>query len=247
MKLTILSSSSKGNGYILHNDNEALIIEAGVRFKVVQKALDFNTSKIVGCIVTHEHGDHSGHVSEYLKNTVKVFTSRGTIEKLKGLSNERKPVAIASKQVFQVGNFRIMPFDVIHDAKEPFGYIIDHLETGKILFLTDTHYSKYVFKHINHYIIEANYVEEIVDNLINCGKLQGFRYDRIYNSHMSLETCKKLLQANDLSQTNNIILIHLSDSHSDEKRMKREIIELTGKMVHVAKAGLEVELKKEIV
>ena len=44
MELTVLASSSSGNGYILHNDNEALIIEAGVRFKEAQKALDFNTS-----------------------------------------------------------------------------------------------------------------------------------------------------------------------------------------------------------
>jgi phosphoribosyl 1,2-cyclic phosphodiesterase len=179
-----------------------------------------------------------------MEKGINVYCSGGTATKL---PKHHRLVEVKSKQVFQVGNFKIMPFDVIHDAKEPFGYIIDHPETGKIVFLTDTHYSKYVFKHINHYMIEANYVEDIVDNLVNCGKLQGFRYDRIYRSHMSLETCKKLLQANDLSQTNNIVLIHLSDSHSDEGRMKKEIIELTGKMVHVARTGLEIELKKEIV
>ena len=43
MKVSVLGSSSKGNGYLLHSDNEALIIECGVRFAEVKKLLDYNT------------------------------------------------------------------------------------------------------------------------------------------------------------------------------------------------------------
>ena len=37
MKLIVLGSSSNGNCYILDNGNEALIIEAGIRFQEVKK------------------------------------------------------------------------------------------------------------------------------------------------------------------------------------------------------------------
>jgi len=245
MQLTVLASSSSGNGYILHNDNEALIIEAGARFKEAQRALDFNTSIIKGCIVSHEHGDHAKYAKEYLSRGINIFTSQGTIDKL-NLSGDRKPVATKSKQVFNAGNFRIMPFDVIHDAAEPYGYIIDHPESGKVLFLTDTHYSPFKFKGLNHVIIEANYVDEIVDDLLNSGKLELFRYKRIHNSHMSLRTCKRLLQANDLSEVMNIVLIHLSDGHSNEKQMKREVTEQTGRMVHVANRGMTIPFNKSV-
>lgn len=56
MLLRVISSSSSGNGYILENDKEALIIECGCRFKDIKIALGFNIRKIVGCIVSHEHG-----------------------------------------------------------------------------------------------------------------------------------------------------------------------------------------------
>lgn len=245
MKLTVLASSSSGNGYILHNDSEALIIEAGVNFKEVQKALDFNTSIVSGCLVTHEHGDHAKYVKDYIDRGIKVYTSEGTTIKL-NLSGERKPVSVQPKQVFNAGTFRIMPFDVIHDAAQPFGYIIDHPESGKVLFLTDTHYSTYKFKGLNHIIVEANYVDEIVDDLVNSGKLELFRYKRIHNSHMSLHTCKRLLEANDLSEVMNIVLIHLSDGHSNEEQMKREVIEQTGRLVHVASKGMTIPFNKSV-
>ena len=55
MELTVLSSSSKGNCYILQNDNEALVIEAGVSLLEVKKAVGFNISKIRGVLISHEH------------------------------------------------------------------------------------------------------------------------------------------------------------------------------------------------
>ena len=47
MKLKVLGSSSAGNCYILESDTEALIIEAGLPFMEVKKALNFNVRKIV--------------------------------------------------------------------------------------------------------------------------------------------------------------------------------------------------------
>lgn len=198
------------------------------------------------CVLHTNIFDHAKYVKEYLNRGVKVYASEGTINKL-NLSGERKPVAVKTKQVFTAGNFRIMPFDVIHDAAEPFGYIIDHPESGKVLFLTDTHYSTYKFKGLNHIIVEANYVDEIVDDLLNSGRLELFRYKRIHNSHMSLRTCKRLLEANDLSEVMNIVLIHLSDGHSNEEQMKREVIEQTGRLVHVASKGMTIPFNKSVI
>ena len=57
MMFSVIGSGSKGNGYILHNDNEALVIECGVPFMEYKKALNFNIAKIKGCIVSHKHLD----------------------------------------------------------------------------------------------------------------------------------------------------------------------------------------------
>ena len=39
MKLTVLGSSSSGNGYIIQSDDEALVIEAGVSLNKLKRAL----------------------------------------------------------------------------------------------------------------------------------------------------------------------------------------------------------------
>ena len=56
MKLHVVDSGSSGNTYILMNETEALILDAGCSFMRVKKALGFNVRQIVGVIVTHEHG-----------------------------------------------------------------------------------------------------------------------------------------------------------------------------------------------
>ena len=40
MKLKVLGSNSQGNCYLLEDDHECLIIEAGVPIREVKKALD---------------------------------------------------------------------------------------------------------------------------------------------------------------------------------------------------------------
>lgn len=51
MELKILGSSSKGNCYLLDNGNDCLMIECGIPFKDVQKAVNFGISRIAGVIM----------------------------------------------------------------------------------------------------------------------------------------------------------------------------------------------------
>jgi len=56
MFLRCVGSGSTGNSYVLDNGNEILLLDAGVRLLEVKKAIDFQISKVVGCVITHEHG-----------------------------------------------------------------------------------------------------------------------------------------------------------------------------------------------
>lgn len=56
MFMKVVGTGSKGNCYLLGNDKEVLILEAGMPFIEVKKALDFKVSNIVGLIVSHGHG-----------------------------------------------------------------------------------------------------------------------------------------------------------------------------------------------
>lgn len=137
----------------------------------------------------------------------------------------------------------MVSFDTEHDAEDPRGFLIQYSPTGeRLLFLTDSYYSKYRFPRLNYICIECNYIKETLDENIANGYIDQAMKPRLLQSHMSLENLKGFLKANDLSQCRSIILLHLSDRNSDSEQMIREIKELTGIKPKVADKGLEVEL-----
>ena len=243
MKLKVINTGSVGNAYILENDSEALLIECGVNIKDIKQALNYSFSKLVACIVTHEHGDHAKAIKDVLKAGIKVFATEGTHAACGTTMHHRACMLKLSKEV-KIGSFRIRPFHIKHDAAEPCGFLINHPETGNVLFLTDTVYSPYTFENLHNIIVEANYSKEIIDRKVREGASPEFLRNRILKSHLSLENCKELLKANDLSNVNHIIMIHLSDSNSNEDQFQREVQELTGKNVTVASAGMEINFNK---
>lgn len=243
MKLKVIGTGSSGNAYILGNEDEALLIECGVKITDIKKALNFDYSKVVGCIVSHEHQDHCKAANEVMRLGIDVYTGAKTHQEINGDVIHRS-LPIASRQTIQLGGFKIMAFDVKHDAAEPLGFLIEHNDCGRVIFLTDTYYCKYTFPGLNNIIIEANYSKAIIDQKYGTESGKEFLRNRILQSHFSLENCKDMLAANDLSQVNNIVLIHLSDSNSDEKQFQKEVSEQTGKNVTVASNGIEIQFNK---
>ncbi|MCK9281322.1 MAG: hypothetical protein M0P71_11920 [Melioribacteraceae bacterium] len=240
MKLKVLGSSSSGNCYILEAKNSALIIECGVKFIEVKKALDFNTSVISGAIVSHLHGDHSKYIYEYANAGIDVYIQGKTFPSLENNGIHRRIYPFINDIKFQLFGFNIYPFELKHDVPCS-GFIIYNFECGNTLFLTDTHYCPYRFKNLNNIIIEANYDNDMLEENIFEGRIPEIVRNRVINSHMSIETCKNLLKANDLSRVNNIVLIHLSGGNSNAIRFKKEVEDLTGKQVYIAEKNLIID------
>lgn len=246
MKLKTISTGSIGNAYILETDTEALLIECGVKFHDIKKAIDFNVSKIKGCIITHEHLDHSKYAKDLIKRGIDTYATPGTLKSL-NINTQNHRVNAFSKDnndnwnSQKIGGFTIKPFDINHDAAQPVGILIHHPECGTTLYLTDTSYSNYIFKGLNNLIIECNYSDQIIENKLYSN---AFLKDRIIGSHMSLETLLELLGKNDLSKVNNIVLIHLSDSNSNAIEFKNAVQKATNCNVIVSEANQIINFDK---
>ncbi|PPL04917.1 MBL fold metallo-hydrolase [Parapedobacter indicus] len=236
MKLHVIGSSSAGNCYLFtDNGGNTLIVECGVRFEIIKRALDFDLSRVAGVCVTHEHGDHSKGVAGAVNAGLDVWATAGTLRAFGYKSYRFNPMKIG--QAYHIGPFAVIAFDTHHNTTEPCGFLIRHPEMGTTLFLTDTTYCDYRFPGLTNIIIEANYSEDIIDRTLSDKK---FLRDRVINDHMSVETCISTLQANDLRKVNNIVLIHLSDRNSDAKQFQQMIESATCKTVTVATAGLTI-------
>lgn len=238
MFLKCLGSSSAGNCYILENETECLMIECGIPIKEVKKAMNFNMQKIVGCVVTHRHNDHIGHMEDVLKCGIPIYTNDETVEAVEviygGLLH-----GVPEKRPFTLGNFKITPFYVPHDCTPCFAYQICHEEIGKLLFLADLEYCKYRFKNVNQIMIEANYSKDIINQ-------DNPNFDHVRRGHMELRTTLDFLNTNDNPSLMNVVLLHLSDSNSNSEYFSQKTKELIPRAnVYIADKGMEIELNKE--
>ena len=166
------ASSSRGNCYYVSDGSTPLLLECGIKFKEIQIQLGFNTSRIAGCLISHEHGDHAKAVKDLAKAGVDCYMSHGTAEAL-GISGHRVKI-IKAKQQFEIGTWTILPFDTVHDAQEPLGFLLANRNGEKLLFATDTAYIRYRFQGLTHIMVEANYQADILQENVDSGLVPGF-------------------------------------------------------------------------
>lgn len=238
--IKVLASGSTGNCYIVQAGEEILLLECGINFKNIKQGLGFDLSKVKGCLVTHEHKDHSKAVNEVMKAGIDVYMSEGTMNNITFdfKFTYRMPHLMEHGATQQIGGFKIIAFKTQHDVAEPLGFLIYHPQIGKLLFATDTYYLKYVFNNVDHILIECNYSEDVLP------QLPAWRA-RTIKSHMSLETLKEALRAWDLGNTKEIVLIHISQDNGDPDRFQTEINKLTGIKTYVASPGLEIAQQRK--
>ena len=225
LEIKVIASGSKGNCYYLNDGSTALLLECGIKFKDIQKALNFNLSEIKGVLLSHEHGDHSKAFKDVLKHGLKIYSSLGTIESLD--HKNYYPNIIYAGKPFFIGTWSIYPFDVKHDAAEPLGFVLTSENGYRVLFATDTYVIPYHFPGVTHMLIESNYDENTLQDQISEG-LPKFRYARLIKSHQSLQSVLMYLEKVDKSKLEEIHLIHLSEGNANKDFMINKVEELNG-------------------
>lgn len=247
MKLTVIGSGSAGNCYVLEARDSALILECGLPPERVFKTSSVMPSKVAGCIISHEHGDHAGFARRFAALGMTVYASMGTLSALGMTKDSARCRSLRSMMPSRIGEWMVIPFDLIHDAVEPTGFIIKHPECGKILFVTDTRYVPLSFRlqRLDHIMVEANYSDDILDDNVLENKMTMDRAVRVRQTHMSLRSACELVKANETPALKTVILLHLSSGNADPERFAREASKTALlAQVYVAAAGLSIELNK---
>lgn len=149
--------------------------------------------------------------------------------------------AVEHGKTYHLGNFSVTPLAVEHDV-DCFAYLI-HGECGVIEFATDCWNLHQVVKGVTHYLIEANYQDDILDEAVREGRTVASQADRIRLSHMSLKHCIEYLKMCEADKTaRTITLIHASGRHLDKQNAELAVAGQTGVATWVAKQGMEIVL-----
>lgn len=234
MILQSLSSSSRGNIHILENEDTTLLLDCGIKFNRVSSIL--NLKKIDGVLITHEHGDHvSGCESLSQNKNTTFYSTKETLDRVNIPDFMKRPVQ--AFKTFQIGSFKIVPFEVKHDAVHPVNYLIkDEISGSQMLYITDTGYiDNLIFKDIDYFLIECNFDEEWYqkEELTRAEEIKSRRLLSM-NGHLSIQKTIRVLEKSVNHNTKKIILCHISSGFKEYLEFQNRIQELFSKQEVIA-------------
>ena len=241
MKFICVGSGSSGNCYYLESKGTAILIDLGLGIRIFKKYLrDYGLTipRIAAILVTHDHTDHVKSVGPFAREFgIPVYASPRTHEGVERNRYMTKKVPAELKRTttvhepFEIGNFRITPFPVPHDAFDNNGYFVELLtpEERDDVFAPDPEDPQPTFclitdagtptpdmqrfvEQARHLVIEANYDEQMLQN----GPYPAFLQRRIAGErgHMDNRDTAASLRQWLTPATRNIWLCHLSEENN---------------------------------
>lgn len=220
LNIKCFASSSKGNLYLLENEETRIMLECGVEKKEISKNLRNNGLLITdlnGCIVTHYHTDHCLSV-EWVKEYIQVYSTH------EHHSKDDDIIAMSILSPFKIGTIKILPIPVEHGKTENNAFVFMDKDSciffGTDFSLMSQNVSNFKF---NKIFIEANYDDILLQNALDSEENEfKLKHIRQCSTHMSKENCKLHLKNMDLSKCEEIILLHPSAFLIGKEKTKQE-------------------------
>ena len=227
MKIEVLGSSSLGNAYIVSDGTTSILLDAGIPYKELQVKSDFKVNEVAACFISHSHQDHSKAVKDLLSATIDVYALPETLSAM-GVSDHHRTHSVEPLKSITINTFEIMAITMYHDCP-CIGYMVYSKKTGeRLFFATDTYKITVNPQSVDYLILEINYQKEIVNNLVNEGKMEASIRARLLFSHYELSKALKWLKKIDKSRLKRIYVAHLSNGHSNAEHIRQAVIAETG-------------------
>jgi len=112
------------------SEQTAVLVDAGLSFKELTRRLEGigeGATRLQAVCLTHEHGDHTtGVATLHRKVGAALYANRPTLDALErgGKVTGLPWNVFETGQAFPVGDLRVEPFSVPHDAYDPVGFVI---------------------------------------------------------------------------------------------------------------------------
>jgi len=227
-----LTSGSSGNSILFSSEKTKILIDSGLSGKKIEEKLNSlgeTANYIDGIIITHEHGDHINSAGILGRRyDIPIYIRKKTYEKVKE-KFKNTDINIIEKK-FEIGDFKIEPYPISHDAIDPIGFIIT-FKKYRVGILTDTGYITGLIKNklsdLNGIFLESNYDERLLFESDRPLSLKQRIKSRL--GHLSNENAVKLIDDIDKINLKFIVLCHISEKHNEYdlvyKTMKKYIDE----------------------
>lgn len=220
IKFCNLYSGSTGNCTFVSSETTNILIDAGISCQKITKALaelSASIETIDAILITHEHIDHTKGLTTLCKKYgIPVFASIKTWKAMESLNVREDCKEIFNpNEEFYIGDLKIYPFSIPHDAVDPCGFSI-YNNDKKITIATDMgHLTDSILTQMensNILLLESNYDTET----LKCSSYPYFLKKRIEGSlgHLSNDNASKAICHLCTHGVSNIILGHLSKENN---------------------------------
>ncbi len=217
--ITSLNSGSNGNCYYVGNENEAVLVDAGISCGEIEKRmkrLGFSMEKIKAVFISHEHTDHICGLAVLAKKyQLPVYITHATLAFGRLRLDNHLIASFTAHEPINIGNLSITAFPKFHDAADPYSFIID-CNKIKVGVFTDIgtpckNVIKY-FQQCHAAFLETNYDETMLEE----GRYPNFLKKRISGDkgHLSNEQALELFTTHKPSFMSHLFLSHLSKNNN---------------------------------
>ncbi len=217
MQFASLGSGSRGNATLIRSESTTLMVDLGFSTKETLRRLErlnCTPESINAILVTHEHTDHVSGVARFAnKFNIPVWATSGTAKSDKLSSCKLSYINCHSD--FTVGDIKITPYPVPHDASEPCQFVFTHKEL-RLGLLTDTGsittHIENTLTGLDALLLEFNHDVELLMN----GSYSTNLKTRVAGDygHLNNNQSAALLKKLDTSNLQSLVALHLSEKNN---------------------------------
>ena len=217
-----IASGSNGNCYYVGNENEAVLVDAGISCKEIElrmKRAGLSLQKVKAVFVSHEHTDHISGLPQLAKKyRLPIFISTSTLRGSRLWFEKTLINHFNAGEEIVIGDLSIYPFSKLHDAADPCSFTVSN---NNVMVGIITDIGKACENVIHHFsqchavFLESNYDEQMLDK----GRYPSYLKNRIRNGqgHISNRQALELFQKHKSPSLSHLFLSHLSYNNNCPK------------------------------
>ncbi len=223
MRVVTLGSGSRGNATFVELGGVRLLVDAGLSARDLARRLatiDVEPDTLDAILISHEHHDHARGAERFsVRHRVAVACSADTLAAM-----NLHPRLLASwievegGRALTIGDVRVVPFTVPHDAADPLGFRLEH-DGCAVGVVTDlghpTTLVKESLRGCTVLVVESNYDERLLDRGPYPAHLKRRIKDR--HGHLSNAQTASVLRYAATPDTEAVVLVHLSEKNNTPK------------------------------
>lgn len=228
MQIHILASGSTGNAIFIELGGRKLLIDAGISARRIERGLaevGIKVGELDGVLITHEHSDHIKGLDVLIRrHHLPVYARPAAWAAIP--CRHKLPVQCCHElgEKLDMGDVRITPFAISHDAAEPVGFSFLY-NNYKCVLATDlgivTPEVKRELAMADAVILEANHDIE----MLRSGPYPQFLKQRIKShlGHLSNLEAAQILTAIPRKQVMQVFLAHLSQQNNNPRLAQQTV------------------------